>query len=157
MYELRIKLHSMTDLITNSSTVIYTYSGASLNACREMVDEIFRVLGVDKKCDDVFTLSLTSDLESYEICDGDPGDAPDEYVSDGELIESKVDELLNQIRNGLTPPAWLDKIVERINNQRDYPLETTLIVTPKLPEFEKLAKLISQFLYSTDHEATRDG
>ena len=157
MHELRIKLHSMTDLITNSSTVIYTYSGASLNACREMVDEIFRVLGIDKKCDDVFSLRLSSDLDVYDICDTDPeDDVPAEFTTENgsDFNRNKVSELLNQIRNGQTPPAWLDKIVERINDNRDYPLETTLIVTPNLPGFENLAKLISQFLYSTSHEAT---
>lgn len=159
MKELRIKLHSMTDLITNSSTVIYTYSDASLGACRDMIDEVFRVLGVDKKCDDVFTLFITSDVESYDICDTEPtDDTPKEFIdNDGQFIDDKVSELLDQIHNGQTPPEWLNKIVSKIDDRRDYPTENTLIVKAKSPEFEKLADLIKAFLYSTSHEATRDG
>lgn len=159
MNELRIKLHSMTDLITNSSTVIYTYSDASLGACRDMIDEAFRVLGVDKKCDDVFTLFITSDVYYYDICDTEPtDDTPKEFVGeDGEFISDKVEELLKQIKNGLTPPEWLNKIVKKIDDRRDYPTENTLVVKAKAPEFEKLSDLIKAFLYSTHHEATRDG
>jgi hypothetical protein len=49
----KIKFHSLTDIITNSSTTIYTYSDKSSKACKEMVDEIFETLGIDKSCDDV--------------------------------------------------------------------------------------------------------
>ena len=56
---MKLPLHSLTDLITNSSTVIYTYSDNSEKALREMIDEIFHVLGVKKKCDDVFTVLAT--------------------------------------------------------------------------------------------------
>jgi hypothetical protein len=56
---MKIPLHSITDLITNSSTTIYTYSDASEAAMRAMIDEFFKTFGIDKKCDDVFTLMVT--------------------------------------------------------------------------------------------------
>ena len=61
MKKIKINLHSIIDLITNSSTEIYTYSDGSLAACKEMIDEFFKVMGIDKTCDDVFELSIDTD------------------------------------------------------------------------------------------------
>lgn len=54
----KINLHSIIDLITNSSTEIYTYSSGSLKACEEMINEFFKVFNIDKTCNDIFELSL---------------------------------------------------------------------------------------------------
>jgi len=105
---IKIKLHSLIDLITNSSTEIYTYSSASIEACKNMVDEFFKMTGVNKTCDDVFELSLDQEGESA----GPYG---------------------------------------------DFPAETYLVIRPKNPEYKKLASLIHNFLYSTDHEACYNG
>jgi hypothetical protein len=156
----KIKLHSMTDLITNSSTVIYTYSEASKEACEKMIDAIFETFGIDKKCSDVFTLSIsTNDIDEY-ICESDPDDdTPEDMLNDDECFNSdKVSKLLDDIESGaVEQPEWLTKKIERISNGRDYPLETTLIITPKDEKYNKMAKLVSSFLYSPNHEATRDG
>ncbi len=76
----KINLHSIIDLITNSSTEIYTFSGGSISACKEMVDEFFKALGIDKTCDDVFELSL--DVE------GDASGPYDEFPAESFLIIS---------------------------------------------------------------------
>jgi hypothetical protein len=57
----KINLHSVIDLITNSSTEIYTYSSGSLAACKEMINEFFKVAGIEKTCDDIFELSIDTD------------------------------------------------------------------------------------------------
>ncbi|MFA5154170.1 MAG: hypothetical protein WC554_16590 [Clostridia bacterium] len=61
MKKIKINLHSIIDLITNSSTEIYTYSSGSVAACKEMIDEFFKVTGVNKTCDDVFELSVDTE------------------------------------------------------------------------------------------------
>jgi hypothetical protein len=157
----KIKLHSMTDLITNSSTVIYTYSEASKEACEKMIDAIFETFGIDKKCSDVFTLSIaTENIDEY-ICESDPDDdTPDDMLDDdGDCFDSdKVSKLLEDIESGaVEQPEWLTNKIESISDSRDYPLETTLIITPKDEKYNKMAELVSSFLYSTDHEAGRDG
>ena len=62
---MKIKLHSTTDLITNSSTTIFTYSENSIKACKNMIDEILKTFNIDKKCDDLFNLVVLSDKYTY--------------------------------------------------------------------------------------------
>jgi GTPase SAR1 family protein len=172
------KFHSVIDLITNSSTVIYTYSGASLEACREMIDEVFKSLNVDKKCDDVFMLTVLADEDTYEQWlsdhqDEDEEDDEDDDEDDEEeeeedeeeeaegedekLITTSVSKLMDDIMYGRAEkPAWMVEAEEE-EDDVGFTQETTLHIVAKDPAFENLAKLVSDFLYSTHHEATRDG
>lgn len=157
---MKIKLHSMTDLITNSSTVIYTYSDASLGACKDMIDEIFRVSGVDKKCDDVFSLSIRPDnYDRYHdaLDELDKEDVPAELRGlSWKDLDDGIEVFLDKISLGEIPkPQWV-KDVENGRNY-DYKTSTTLNILPKSPEYAKLAELVSNFLYSTNHEASYNG
>jgi hypothetical protein len=165
-----VKFHSVIDLITNSSTVVYTYSGASAQACREMIDEIFNTLNVDKKCDDVFSLSVLADQDVYEDWrdshenDEDEEDLDDED-EDEELEDEEDDEpedededdiskLMDDIMYGrVEKPSWMTDAEEEESDDGLTP-ETTLHIVAKDPEFENLAKLVTEFLYSTHHEGT---
>jgi hypothetical protein len=157
---MKIKLHSITDLITNSSTVIYTYSDASEGALREMIDETFKILGVDKKCDDVFTLTITLDDEYHysEAFDDGEVEVPDELQGlTGKALTAAIDEVVEKVKNGeMEKPQWM-KSVEGKNDYNYYAPGTTLNITPKAPEFAKLAELIGKFLYSTTSESCYNG
>lgn len=123
-----MRIHSFTDLITNSSTTIYTNSNGSIDACREMIDEFFKVLGVDKKCDDVFNLVVTM-IDPYI------------YKDFGRKEFSK--EMLNDVRAGkIEKPQWMADVEKRDD------ISTHLYITAKSPEYEKLAVLVKKFLYS---------
>jgi hypothetical protein len=148
----------MTDLITNSSTVIYTYSDASEGALREMIDETFKVLGVNKKCDDVFNLTITLDdnYRYHEAFDADEGEVvPDELKGlAGKSLNEDIDAVIEQVKNGeVAKPQWM-KDIETKDNYDSYSPGTTLNIVPKAPEFAKLAELISKFLYSTHSESS---
>lgn len=162
MESIKIKLHSMTDLITNSSTVIYTYSDASKEACEKMIDAIFETFGIDKKCSDVFTLKVeTEDISQY-LNSPHSDDVPKDMLTEskyGQYFNSeKLSELRDSVSRGeVEQPQWLTDEIEHAEDSRDCPLETTLVITPKEEKYAKLAELIRKFLYSTDHEATRDG
>ena len=155
-----IKIHSMTDLITNSSTVIYTYSDRSKPVFEELINEILSLLGSDKKCPDVFSVVVMfAEFEVY-CCwvDLHPDEVPVEFIEDNRA-GNKFEALLNDISScKVERPEWFvemeKKIVERY--RYDYSPDTTLYVSAKDPKFENLAKLVVKFLYSTDHEATRD-
>ena len=157
---MKIRLHSMTDLITNSSTVIYTYSDASLEACRNMIDEIFLTFGIDKKCDDVFSLSVTmhSNDAYRDAIDGmEPEEIPEELrgLSYREM-DAALDKYLDRIALGeIKKPKWMED-VEKGRGYSDYRPSTDLNIVPKAPEYQKLADLIDKFLYSTDHESSYD-
>jgi hypothetical protein len=152
-----INIHSLTDLITNSSTVIYTYSDNSVKALEGLVNEFFKMLGVNKKCKDVFTMEVRVDydelIDYIEYCE-------EEYIPEEFLEYAALRKLVEDISSGKTQkPAWFKK-VEKSYKDCDagyYKPSTTLYVMAKEPEYEKLAKLVTEFLYSTKHEAGRDG
>ena len=172
---IKIPLHSITDKITNSSITIFTYSEGSIDACKELINEIFKTFGVDKKCDDVFILTLLAeDFEIYyeyfeddddEDEDDKNGSEEDEkgLISEDELQQLNVDKrekyiesLIEDIYNGkVEKPKWMLK-AEQKTNYYDLSPSTSLYIVSKEPQFEKLAKLIKEFLYSTEHEAVRD-
>lgn len=171
---IKIPLHSITDKITNSSITIFTYSEGSIDACKELINEIFKTFGVDKKCDDVFILTLLAeDFEIYyeyfenEYDDEGEEDGGEEdekgLISEDELQQLNVDKrekyiesLIEDIYNGkVEKPKWMLK-AEQKTNYYDLSPSTSLYIVSKEPQFEKLAKLIKEFLYSTEHEAVRD-
>jgi hypothetical protein len=154
----KIPIHSATDLITNSSTVIFTYSGNSGKAMEEMINEIFKTFGVGKTCDQVF--------DSVVLCDDDY--IYSEYISslaeNGEAYPEGIDDntdvnqIVEDVKIGKTPkPDWFKKVEEQEDLWSYYTPSTYLYLIPKEKEYEKLGKLITSFLYSTNHEATRDG
>jgi len=49
----KIKINSITDLITNSSTTIYTYSECSVDVFKSVVNEMLLLCGRGKTCDDI--------------------------------------------------------------------------------------------------------
>jgi hypothetical protein len=149
--KIKIPLHSTTDLITNSSTVIFTYSENSVGALKEMIDELFKTFGIEKTCEDVFDTVITcEDSWPYE-----------EYARENEIEGVNIDEidqLLKDVTAGKTPkPEWFND-AEKTESCCDYYTPTTILsLIPKSAEYERLGSLVENFLYSPNHEATRDG
>ena len=55
----KINIHSVVDVITNSSTTIYTYSEASsVDRAKELMQELMKVFGVTGDVDDYFEFCL---------------------------------------------------------------------------------------------------
>jgi hypothetical protein len=137
---LSIPIHSQTDAITNSSTTIYTYSDKSPAACREMIDEIFKTFGINKKCDDVFNLVVLLDNEEYY-----------EHWLDcqGHETEGDLSEMIDKVRTGkVEKPKWMDQAEKK----REWGGGSTLNIHAKSIEYEGLATLVRKFLYSTTSE-----
>jgi len=157
-----LKIHSMTDLITNSSTTIYTYSDNSIGALQRMIDEFFRVLGIDKKCADVFTVTLVLDANYRyidELDEMDEEDVPSElrgnlsYNDREKLIKEYVERVVS---GEMEKPEWMKKVESNENGDGLKPSNIISIV-PKSPEYADLAKLIVSFLYSTQQESSYNG
>lgn len=134
---IKINLHSIIDLITNSSTVIFTYSRGSLPAVKELIAEICKTFGINESFDDMFYAKVLPE----EVCEHDT--APDD-----------CDELLiKYIKDEIEFQPWMEA-----EERYDYYSESTkLYLIPKDKKYEMLASQLLNYLYSTNHDATRDG
>lgn len=144
---LKIPIHSVTDLITNSSTTIFTYSGGSVSAVKDMVNEFFKTFGINKTCDEVFDTVILCDKYQYSEskAEGIPGDV------DAKDIYEKV------LAGEMEKPEWFKIVEDTEDDWSFFTPSTYLHLIPKSPEYKDLANLIHKFLYSTDHDGTRDG
>ena len=53
-----VALHSVIDLITNSSTEMFMDFSGSIEPIKDLVNEFLKINGSDKTCDDVFNLTI---------------------------------------------------------------------------------------------------
>lgn len=62
--EIRIPIHSMIDVITNSSTEIFvSTSESSIESVKGLLQDVINLGGGDKKVDDIFDFSIEDDGE----------------------------------------------------------------------------------------------
>lgn len=159
---IKLKLHSTTDLITNSSTVIFTYSEGTDTALRKMFEEIIKTFipqesFLDSKLsfDDMFsTVILCEDEHVYSKY---ISDLSDEDLPEGITSETNIKQLYNDVRDGkIAKPNWFNTAEEMENDYDYYRDSTYLYLIPKDEKYREMGNLIKSFLYSTGHEATRD-
>jgi hypothetical protein len=147
---MKIKLHSVTDLVTNSSTPIYTFSEASEFAFKELVTEFFKTISLDKTCDEVFSVAVLPG-EWYYHRDWLAKNGTEEvHKLLKELKYDGFDDLMRKIAMKEVPePKWYKEVMKAVDTE-DIRGGTTLNITAKDPKYEKLAELFKKFLYSTD-------
>ena len=135
---IKIKLHSAVDLITNSSTVIFTYSEGAVSKLVELVDEMLKAFGHENvHFDDLFYAQVL----------------PDEYDDEVTLPDNYKELEVQYIKGEVPKQDWM------INSTRCdyYGGGTTLHIIPKDEKYSELAKKFLTYLYSTHHAATYDG
>jgi len=103
------RVHSYVDIITNSSTVIYTYSGGSLEKGKELIQAMLDLFDVkDKAVDDMFKLLVVpDDPDFYEF---------DEYIDDdidAEMLYKLYDDLK---ATGSTEQWFMDALEKYAQN-----------------------------------------
>ena len=134
---IKIKLHSSVDLITNSSTVIFTYSEGSLSAVKVLVNEMLKTFESDLTFDDIFWAQVL----------------PDGYNDDIELPENYEELEVQYIKGEIDKPEWM------VNCERYdyYEGSTSLHLIPKDEKYSELANNLLNYLYSTNHIVCYDG
>ena len=161
MRTLRVKLHSSVDIITNSSTVIFTYVN-SVDAVKEFIDEILGGLpAVSLKADDLYEFKVVLSSNALEVMA--------DKILDDEDVENPHFLALKEIGDD---PQYKDKWRERYEAQNNYlrdrvdvdsapehwsgyPAETELLIIPKGGDGPNhLGKLLENVF---THEATHDG
>jgi len=99
----KLNVHSIVNVITNSSTVIYTYQNSTKEA-KELLQEILNLMGEDKKVDDLFNIGVflastdyyTDDLDNWEDDEEEmSADYPaDDYKAQNKYIEDLIESIL---------------------------------------------------------------
>lgn len=79
-----MKVLSVSDVITNSSSEVFTYyTENSIKEVKNLVDAILRAGGSDKTCDDLFEINLTFDEDQVRCIwenNGETGDLTQEQM-----------------------------------------------------------------------------
>ena len=165
---LRVNLHSAVDVITNSSTTIFTYSGGSDKKAIELIDGILKISGCGLVAKDIFYMGVfLDDFNSYFEQIGD------DYCTDGDydrnlmkeegcsedfislmMDDIEIDTVIKQILTGkIDKPEWMEEAEDYEDSYNGYRPDTTLYVLPKKDEYKDVAEMVTNFLYSTQHEA----
>lgn len=151
----KFKLHSVVDVITNSSTVIYTYQNGSVDPAKELINEMLKLVGVtDKTADDLFYFAVLpgEDALFYRIEDNDDVNPPVITGKWGskECDDSKVartEWLTNYIESVIIAgeiPSWMGSDDESGN--------TYLYVISKEKQYEEFGRKIGSLLGSVNAE-----
>lgn len=155
---LKIKIHSIVDVITNSSTVIFTYQN-SVKEAKELVAEVLRLAGEDKTPDDVFYYGVFCEDDQYLYSENLPEDCPDDpdYKTKGKLRREWLDKIkLDIITGEIEQPQWMSKC-EEADKWSDWLPSSLLYLMPKDPKYEPLADKIKSLLGSVGADGGRDG
>lgn len=162
--QFKIKVHSIVDVITNSSSVIYTWEDGSDKALKKMIDEFLKSIGSPLKFEDMFFAKVVPDLDSLDnIFDSDDEDEQDEELSDVRKIYEEDDgmayfrdETEKFIRDEIPEPKWMKALREH-ENYNGYNTDTSLVIIPKDSKYKELAEKIVGFFRTRDQEASYDG
>lgn len=130
-----MKIHSTTSLITNSSTTIFTNYSYSKEPFVKLVDEILVLMGVDNKCEDIFTITFLSDYLHDRVLD----DICDGYIKN--CSKQEFQDLWKDIENGSKIPEWLLEFNEKFDDKGGH-----VVISANAPEYAPLARLLKEFL-----------
>lgn len=67
MEKLTIRTHSVVDVITNSSTVIYSQADdGTISSVKDLINALLKIGGSELTADDLFNFELDSEGENYD-------------------------------------------------------------------------------------------
>jgi hypothetical protein len=161
MKSIKFNVHSVVDVITNSSTCIYTQATAgSIQSVKDIINSLLALGETDLTADDLFDIKITSDelIDQRKEMLGDRGTL-DEYLGreiswNDDDFDAKIDELYDKIEAGeYEKPDFWDK------GYGDYGFEgdSKITVTAKIDnsDAKTAAKLLSRLdgLFHSDERS----
>lgn len=152
-----ISTHSFVDVITNSSSIIYSNYSGSVEPAKELIAAFAKAIGFAGNPDDLFYIDAFYDgdhfidaLDNYrEEDDGNP-DIPDiNYADYCEMVE-KI------LKKEIEKPEWMGAIEDTMydNFTREEGQGMDFWILPKDDKYKPLADAIKSFLHSPDFEAS---
>lgn len=161
-----INIQSFIDVITNSSTSVFTWAD-NIEGVKRVINGALKAAGSELTCDDLFDITTEweenalSDYREYQI------DEAKEYIDESselkELFTSWKEEynkpyiqrnwdIINKVEDKIADIAsknkeeWniksLDEWVESNNEYREYKYSSSYVITPKDPGNEEAAKMV---------------
>lgn len=145
---IKVNFHSFVDLITNSSTTIYTYQN-SIEQTKELVQEVLNICGVkDKTPDDIFNYGTFYEAWYYADIIEDDENMPEDWKESQEYVENIIGKVM---AGEMEKPEWLDAEADLENGQSIY-----LYLHCKDEKYKHLADKIKNLLNSVDAEEGHD-
>lgn len=159
---IKFNVHSVVDVITNSSTTIYSYYDGCIGPAKEMIEAFAKAFGSDLKADDMFFIGVFAD-DNYIYTEGgdrgiwEDGEDDDPFKDISDNYYEFVDDIIEKVLKGeMDKPQWMLDC-EGHEDWNGLTPSTALHIIPKSPEFEAIGKAMMSFLNSTDEEACQDG
>lgn len=151
------KFHSLVDVITNSSTTIYTNSDGCVGPAKELVQEFLNTFGIDKKVDDIFTFNSFMNIEEYTdfLAEYDSEEYDDIFKDlNWEERDKKMESIIELIvRNDIKKPDWMEDAENSKNDNYESGYDSRFYIFAKEDKYKELGDKIKNFLYSTDIDA----
>lgn len=145
---MKFYLQSFNDIVTNSSMEVYQEaSDYTVATIKEIIDTILKIAQSDKKCDDLFTITIDYG-EMYEEYFNRYIEYLDDYIKDQSLI-AKVDKICEEsgsvsygdvynifVREGLVGENKLTSFEEFLDSYDSYNVwcnyfNSYVVITPK--------------------------
>lgn len=104
-----VKIHSVIDVITNSSTEMFTFMDDCVEPVKELIEVIGKSMGVEANADDMFEISVLPEDDSW-LRDY----ASDEYNFDANYpVSQRMLEIEQSYSGEITPPEWLKQFTKK--------------------------------------------
>jgi hypothetical protein len=155
----KINIHSIVDVITNSSTTIYTYQD-NVKEAKELLQEVLSLLGSKENVDDVFGFGVFLDDTDYYIESLDERDDVDGWDDfnweEKDIYISKLQ--LQIVKKEVHKPNWMIEIEKDMSEDSyEYAKGTSLHIHAKNDKFTSLAEKALAFLNSSTADGGFDG
>jgi len=146
----KIKIHSVVDIITNSSTVIYTWHDDCVQPVKEMITEFLKVFDIDKKVEDLFYVGVF--LEDTFMYDEVQEMMDDPIELSTEIIE---DTMKKVISGEIERPNWMVQ-ADNYENYNGMTYSTAIYIEAKDPKYKALGDKIKKIIYAVEAEECPD-
>jgi len=158
-------MHSMVDVITNSSTTIYTYQNGCEAPAKELINEMLKLAGENEKtADDVFYMGVFLDdnyryFDSYDL----PEECPKITARYRDLNYKEEEDLRNQwlesiklsiMKGDSYKPQWMEDCEESSDG---YNPSNSLYLIAKEEKYEKFGKKIQSLINGVSADGGYDG
>ena len=153
----KLNIHSVIDLITNSSTEIFINCSNSIEPTKELLTELLTLFGSEKNTlEEVFDIYTEYDKESAS----DFIQYSAEYEDSGLYNKLNIGENLSNKDERIL----IEKYVDEINNGNkpvpktfSYNVQIFLKIVSKEPKFDKFIVLLDKFFNSAEYYEYGDG